>query len=287
MSFTMRDVHAFYDQSHVLQGISLEVAEGEVVALLGRNGAGKTTTMRSITGLTPPRHGEITLDDVRIARKPAHAVARAGVAYVPSGRRVFGSLTVRQNLELAQRDARVRRPTWTIDRLHDTFPKLRELDGRRAGFLSGGEQQMLKLSRALLAHPKLLLLDEPTEGLAPVVVRQMREWIELIGDQGMSILLAEQNALFALRLAERGYILEKGSIQHHAPATQLLESAEVRRYLGVQERGARRRAHGPVAAARQAGGSPSRSSREASGWARSGDTPGRCDCSASWPDISC
>jgi branched-chain amino acid transport system ATP-binding protein len=253
MRFALRDVHTFYGQSHILQGISLEVAEGEVVALLGRNGAGKTTTMRSITGLTPPRRGEITLDGDQIARRPPHTVARAGVAYVPSGRRVFGSLTVSQNLQLAQRDARVGQPTWTIQRLHETFPKLRELDRRRAGFISGGEQQMLKLGRALLAHPKLLLLDEPTEGLAPVVVRQMHEWIELIKGTGMSILLAEQSALFALHLADRGYILEKGRIQHQATAGELLESAEVRRYLGVQERGARRRPE-PLRPPRLAGG---------------------------------
>ena len=242
MRFVIRELHTYYGQSHVLQGISLNVAEGEVVALLGRNGAGKTTTMRSITGLTPPRRGEITLEGRQLARKPPHTVARAGIAYVPSGRRVFSSLTVRQNLELAQRDARGAEPTWTIERLHHTFPKLRELDRRRAGFLSGGEQQMLKLGRALLAHPKLLLLDEPTEGLAPVVVQQMRNWIELIKHERMSILLAEQNALFALRLADRGYILEKGRIQHEAPASELASSHEVRTYLGVQERGAHRRA---------------------------------------------
>ncbi len=243
MRFTMHDVHTYYGQSHILQGISLEVAEGEVVALLGRNGAGKTTSMRSITGLTAPRRGEIVLDGAQLARTPPHRVARAGVAYVPSGRRVFGSLTVRQNLELAQRDARVpsSERTWTIARLHETFPKLSELDGRRAGLISGGEQQMLKLGRALLAHPKLLLLDEPTEGLAPVVVRQMHSWIELIKGERMSILLAEQNALFALHLADRGYILEKGRIQHEAPAAELSQSDEVRRYLGVQERGARHR----------------------------------------------
>lgn len=232
--------------------MSLTVGEGEVLALLGRNGAGKTTTMRSITALTPARRGSIKLDGQEISRLAPHRVARAGVAYVPSGRRVFGSLTVRQNLELAGRDARVSDPTWTIERLHETFPKLAELDSRRAGFLSGGEQQMLKLGRALLAHPRLLLLDEPTEGLAPVVVREMRTWIELIKhDRQMSILVSEQNALFALHLADRGYILEKGRIQHEALAGELAQSQEVRTYLGVQERGAGRRAgrssaQGPV-----------------------------------------
>ena len=248
MRFAVQDIHTYYGQSHVLQGISLTVGEGEAVALLGRNGAGKTTTMRSITGLTPPRNGSITLDGLQLARKPPHKIARAGVAYVPSGRRIFSSLTVRQNLELAQRHApaaRVADETWTIERLHQVFPKLAELDSRRAGFLSGGEQQMLKLGRALLAHPRLLLLDEPTEGLAPVVVHQMHEWITLIKAQRMSILLAEQNALFALRLADRGYILEKGRIQYEAPAAELSGSTEVRRYLGVQEKGSRRRPQDP------------------------------------------
>ena len=241
MRLTLSGIDTYYGQSHVLQQIALEVGEGEVVALLGRNGAGKTTTMRTITGLTPPRRGSVRLDDRELARQPPHRVARAGVAYVPSGRRIFGSLTVRQNLELARRDAQVQHPTWTIERLHETFPKLRQLDGRRAGLISGGEQQMLKLGRALLAHPKLLLLDEPTEGLAPVVVGQMHEWISMIRTERMSILLSEQNSLFALRLADRGYILEKGRIRHEAPAGELSQSHEVRTYLGVQERGLRRR----------------------------------------------
>jgi branched-chain amino acid transport system ATP-binding protein len=242
MRLALSELNTYYGDSHILQGVSLAVDGGEVVALLGRNGAGKTTTMRSITGLTPPRRGSVKLDGTEISRMPAHRIARAGVAYVPSGRRIFSSLTVRQNLQLAQRNARVKDVAWTLERVHETFPKLAELDSRRAGFLSGGEQQMLKLGRALLAHPRLLLLDEPTEGLAPVVVREMRAWIELIKrDREMSILLSEQNALFALHLADRGYILEKGRIQHEAPATELSESMEVRTYLGVQERGARRR----------------------------------------------
>jgi branched-chain amino acid transport system ATP-binding protein len=239
------DVHTYYGQSHVIAGISLTVAAGEVVALLGRNGAGKTTTMRTVTGLTRPRHGRVLLDGTDISRLPPHRIARAGVAYVPSGRRVFGSLTVRQNLELAQRGARgpgradgAAEP-WTLDRVHAIFPRLAELGGRRAGFLSGGEQQLLKLARALLARPRLLLLDEPTEGLAPVVVSQMRQWIGLVKAERMSILLSEQNSLFALHLADRGYILSKGRIEHEAPAGELAESDEVRVHLGVAEHAAR------------------------------------------------
>lgn len=246
MRLVLDNVHTYYGRSHVIQGISLTVGEGEVVALLGRNGAGKTTTMRSVTGLTRPRHGRVLLDSTDISRLAPHRIARAGVAYVPSGRRCFGTLTVRQNLELALRDAgkpvraqgAAHPSAWTLERVLAAFPKLEELAGRRAGFLSGGEQQMLKLARALLARPRLLLLDEPTEGLAPVVVGEMRHWINLIKAERMSILLSEQNSLFALRLADRGYILSKGRIEHEATASELAGSAEVRVHLGVAERAA-------------------------------------------------
>ncbi len=244
MSLALEDVHTYYGRSHVIQGISLTVREGEVVALLGRNGAGKTTTMRTVTGLTRLRRGRVLLDGRDVSRLASHRIAQAGVAYVPSGRRCFGSLTVGQNLELAVRDARkpvrgedaAELPPWTLERVLATFPRLEELARRRAGFLSGGEQQMLKLARALLARPRLLLLDEPTEGLAPAVVSQMRRWIELIKAERMSILLSEQNSLFALRLADRGYILSKGRIEHEAPAAELADSEEVRVHLGVADR---------------------------------------------------
>jgi branched-chain amino acid transport system ATP-binding protein len=247
MRLVLDEVHTYYGQSHVIQGVSLTVREGEVVALLGRNGAGKTTTMRTVTGLTRLRRGRVLLDGTDISRLPPHRIARTGVAYVPSGRRVFGSLTVRQNLQLALRGARKPAPghataqsePWTLERVHATFPRLEELGGRRASFLSGGEQQLLKLARALLARPRLLLLDEPTEGLAPVVVSQMRQWIGLIKAERMSILLSEQNSMFALHLADRGYILSKGRIEHEASARELAESEEVRVHLGVAERGAR------------------------------------------------
>lgn len=233
----LEGVDTFYGQSHVLQGVALGVGDGETVALLGRNGAGKTTTLRSILGLTPPRRGRIALAGQEIIGRPPYAVARLGVALVPSGRRIFSSLTVRENLELAARDAHRRGP-WTVERVYAMFPRLRDLKSRLAGFLSGGEQQMLKIGRALVANPRLLLLDEPTEGLAPVVVGELGRWLERLKAERISILLAEQNALFALRLAERGYILEKGRIRGSGPAAALREDAEVRAYLGVAARAA-------------------------------------------------
>jgi branched-chain amino acid transport system ATP-binding protein len=227
-------VDTYYGESHILQGLSLRVAAGEAVALLGRNGAGKTTTMRTITGLTPARRGSVLFDGADISAVPTHRIARAGVAYVASGRRVFGSLTVAQNLELAARTlGSGRADGWTVGQILDTFPKLRELADRRAEFLSGGEQQMVKLGRALLGSPRLLLLDEPTEGLSPAVVGDLGRWLELLRAQGTTILLTEQNALFALAHSDRGYILEKGRVTHTDTAEALRDSAEIRASLGV------------------------------------------------------
>ncbi len=231
----VEEIHTYYGESHVLQGISLSVNEGEVVALLGRNGAGKTTTMRSLIGLTPPRRGRVKFFDKDITNLQTYQIARLGIAFVPSGRRVFNSLNVEQNLKLAAAAAHpLADRRWTMDSVFELFPKLAELRTRRAGFLSGGEQQMLKLGCALLANPKLLLLDEPSEGLSPAIVGQLGEWLRKLKHKGLSILLSEQNALFALRLAERGYVLEKGRVQYHAPADELLNSAQVRAYLGVK-----------------------------------------------------
>lgn len=231
-------IDTYYGASHILQGLRLTVGEGEAVALLGRNGAGKTTTMRSVLGLTPPRRGRITLAGRDITRTKTHRIARGGVAFVASGRRVFGSLTVGQNLELAARTLGQREPAgggerWSIEDVIEVFPKLAELSDRRAGFLSGGEQQMLKLGRALLGNPRLLLLDEPTEGLSPAVVADLGRWLDRLRERGMSILLTEQNALFALAHVDRGYVMLKGRITHQAAAADLRESPEVRAALGV------------------------------------------------------
>ncbi|TWP38047.1 ABC transporter ATP-binding protein [Leekyejoonella antrihumi] len=232
MSLTVDGIHTYYGQSHVLQGISLNVGDGETVALLGRNGAGKTTTMRSIVGLTPARSGSIRLDDKEISRLQAYRLARLGLSFVPSGRRVYGSLTVRQNLALAAERPR-KEAAWSLERVHDMFPNLVTLAGRQAGHLSGGEQQMLKLARALLGGPRILLLDEPTEGLAPGIVADLGRWLAILRKEKVTVLITEQNALFALRYADRGYIIEKGTVRYEAPAAELRDSAEIRRYLGV------------------------------------------------------
>ncbi|WP_310961041.1 ABC transporter ATP-binding protein [Nocardioides terrisoli] len=232
MTLEVEDVHAYYGRSHVLQGITLTVDDGETVALLGRNGAGKTTTMRSIVGLTPPRRGSVTLDGDRITGRPTYRIARRGVAFVPSGRRAYGSLTVRQNLALSVRKGRGS-GAWPMERVLGMFPKLAEIADRRAGFLSGGEQQMLKLARALLSGPRILLLDEPTEGLSPAIVGDLGRWLAILREEKVTVLITEQNALFALQYADRGYIIEKGAVRHHAPADELRDSAEIRTYLGV------------------------------------------------------
>jgi branched-chain amino acid transport system ATP-binding protein len=235
MNLALHDVNAYYGQSHVLQGISLDVRDGETVALLGRNGAGKTTTMRSIVGLTPPRRGTVLLDGIDISGQKAFRVARRGIAFVPSGRRVYGSLSVRQNLALCAGMKRAHHvgAGWTIPRVLEMFPKLHQLADRKAGFLSGGEQQMLKLGRALLANPGILLLDEPTEGLSPAIVGDLGRWLAALRAERMTILITEQNAMFALRYSDRAYIIEKGTVRYDAPAAELMRSTEVKRYLGV------------------------------------------------------
>ncbi len=226
-------IHTYYGRSHILQGVSLEVRRGEMVTLLGRNGVGKTTTLRSIMGLTPAREGRVRFDGRDITRAKTHRIARAGLAYVPSGRRIFSALTVRQNLLLCVRGAVGGNSAWTVERVYRMFPKLAELDSRKAGLLSGGEQQMLKLGRALVANPRLLLLDELTEGLAPTIVGDLADWLGLLKAEGFSMLMCEQNALFALELADRGYIMEKGQIRFSGAAAELRGSAQIRQYLGV------------------------------------------------------
>jgi branched-chain amino acid transport system ATP-binding protein len=226
------DIHTYYGASHILQGLSLEMKRGEVVAVIGRNGVGKTTLVRSIMGLTPPRSGRIVFDDIDITRMPAYKIAHMGVGLVPQGRRVFPSLSVREHLEVTARPKGA--APWTLERLIALFPNLRERLAQTANKLSGGEQQMLAAGRALVGNPDLLLMDEPTEGLAPLIVRDLGRLIETLKESGASILLVEQQLAFVLRHADRIYILSKGQIVHHCRPAELAEDHETKsRYLGV------------------------------------------------------
>jgi branched-chain amino acid transport system ATP-binding protein len=228
----VNEIHTYYGLSHILFGVSLEVRPGEIVCLLGRNGAGKSTTMRSIMGLTPPRKGTIHFKEIPCKGKKPHLLARMGIGYVPDDRRVFADLTVDENLEISERN--VDKNGWTRDRVYNFFPPLREIHSRRAGFLSGGEQQMLTIGRALMTNPELLLLDEPTEGLAPLIVKGLAEQIVRLKESGLTVLLAEQNQTVALEISDRGYVIDNGSIRYHGTVVDLRENEEIRRkYLCV------------------------------------------------------
>jgi branched-chain amino acid transport system ATP-binding protein len=225
-------LHAHYGASHVLQGVDLEVPRGRIVALLGRNGVGKTTTLRSLMGLVPSSSGRVLLDGADIAGWPPHRVARAGVAYVPEGRLIFPDLTVIENIRVAER-----RPAqaWPMPRLLELFPSLAERARSRGGNLSGGEQQMLAIARALVSDPKMLLLDEPSQGLAPLVVRELARVIRLLVGQGVTILLVEQNMRLAEAVADELHVMVKGRLVYGAsPEKFRVEEAEIRsRYLSV------------------------------------------------------
>ena len=229
----VRDLHVYYGKIHALKGISLQVAQGEIVALLGNNGAGKTTTLKTISGLLRPRSGEVRLEDRVIHDLPPHAIVARGVAHSPEGRKVFNRLTVTENLEMGaylRRDAGVRED---MERVFALFSRLKERRLQVAGTLSGGEQQMLAIGRALMARPRILLLDEPSMGLAPILVEQIFETVVDINRQGTTILLVEQNAAIALSVAHRAYVLETGSIALQGGAAELSEHPEVQRaYLG-------------------------------------------------------
>jgi branched-chain amino acid transport system ATP-binding protein len=216
----LEDVHAAYGLSRVLFGISLEVNAGECVCLLGRNGVGKTTTMRSVMGLTPPNSDHVRFKSQDITGWSPHRVARAGIGFVPEDRRIFAELSVWENLDVARRAA-ARPGRWTIEAVTELFPVLGELRARQGGFLSGGEQQMLTIARTLMANPELLLLDEPSEGLAPLVVEALLAKISELKEQGLTILLAEQGIEFSLALADRVYVLEKGAVRFSGAATEL------------------------------------------------------------------
>lgn len=233
MMLTVENIHTYYGLSHILFGVSLEVSEGEIVCLLGRNGAGKSTTMRSIMGLTPPRQGIIRFKGETITGKKPYQIARLGLGYVPDDRRVFADLTVGENLEISERKTGAA-SAWDKKSVYDLFPLLRDIESRKAGFLSGGEQQMLTIGRALITNPEFLLLDEPTEGLAPLVLEMLEAQIGRLRENGLTVLLAEQNLKVALRLSTRAYVIDDGVIRYHGSIEDLRENEEVRRkYLLV------------------------------------------------------
>ena len=229
----VEEVFTFYGLSQVLFGVSLEVAAGECVCLLGRNGVGKTTTIRSVMGLTPPREGRVVWKGRDIAGRQPYEIAALGIGFVSEDRRIFADLTVWENLDVAAR-SRGGASGWTLERVFDLFPQLRELVDRQGGFLSGGEQQMLTIARTLMGNPELLLLDEPSEGLAPLVVDHLKEQIGRLRRDGLTILLAEQNVDFCLDLADRVYVLEKGRIRYEGTAASFREDESIRaQYLAL------------------------------------------------------
>ena len=225
---------AAYLKAKILFDLDLGIADGEVVALVGRNGAGKSTTIKAVMGIQVRRDGMVRFEGRDISRRPAYAIARLGVGYVPEERRVFPQLTILENLEVGRQPQRQGAPTWTPDDLFEIFPNLKELRHRRAGQTSGGEQQMLAIARTLMGNPRLVLLDEPSEGLAPVIVEQMALAVGRLKQEGLSVLLSEQNLRFAGAVADRVYVIESGHIRFSGPMQQLLEDASIRRaYLSV------------------------------------------------------
>jgi branched-chain amino acid transport system ATP-binding protein len=228
----VKEIHTYYGESYILQGVSLAVGEGEVVAVLGRNGVGKTTLIRSVIGFTPPRRGRILFKGRDITEFPAHQIARLGFGLVPQGRRIFPSLNVRENLVINQREG----PSsgWGLSQILDLFPVLRHRLRNPGNHLSGGEQQMLACGRALISQPAILLMDEPSEGLAPLLVRELGRIIQRLKETGVSILIVEQNLGFALRIADRVYLMSKGKIVHESLPNELWQNEEIKaRYLGV------------------------------------------------------
>ncbi|RJR52083.1 MAG: ABC transporter ATP-binding protein [Desulfobacteraceae bacterium] len=229
----VKSIHTYYGLSHILFDVSLEVSRGEIVCLLGRNGAGKSTTMKSIMGLVPPREGTVKFKGEIVTGKQPYILARKGMGYVPDDRRVFKDLTVGENLEISERKKQGA-DAWTTESIYEFFPPLKHTHARRACFLSGGEQQMLTIARALITNPEFLLLDEPTEGLAPIIVRVLAERIGDLKNRGLTVLLAEQNQKVALGLSQRAYLIDNGVIRYHGGIEDLRADEEVRKkYLLV------------------------------------------------------
>jgi branched-chain amino acid transport system ATP-binding protein len=235
MLLEIRDLHAYYEESHVLRGVSLNVDRGEIVSLLGRNGVGKTTTLKSIIGLLTPRSGQVLFKDRDISGMAPHTIANLGVGYVPEERRIFPRLTVRENLLMGIKPGQKQTANgWSVDKIYDYFPPLKTRDKQRGAYLSGGEQQMLTIGRALMGEPEVLLLDEPTEGLAPLIVEALEQVITDVHNHGVAILLVEQNMRVVLRLAKKIYVISKGKIVFEGSGDDLKGAREIReRYLEV------------------------------------------------------
>ena len=233
MILTVEKINTFYGDSHILFDVDMSIAEGEVVSLLGRNGAGKTTTLRTIMGLTPPRAGSVCWLGEEVQRLKPHEIARKGVGFVPEDRRIFSRLSVEENLEIGA--FKLEGPSgWTLERIYGLFPKLEQLKTHKGNELSGGEQQMLAIARALMGAPKLVLLDEPSEGLAPAIVKDVGEMIGRLRDEGIAVLLVEQNTRFACRLSDRVYIIDNGRVRFGGTVAQLEADEELKsRYLAV------------------------------------------------------
>jgi len=227
-------INTYYGSSHILFDVSLGIDQGKVVVVLGRNGAGKTTTLKSIMGLVPARTGMISFRGIRVEGLPSYRIARMGMGFVPEDRVIFPDLTVRENLEIAQKPTQEGKIEWTVEKVFGFFPVLEKFQKRSGGTLSGGEQQMLTIARTLMGNPELLLLDEPVEGLAPMVVRMLGEIIHQIKNQGVTLLVSEQNVKFSLKIATQVYILDKGAICYQGSVEELKENAEVKKkYLAV------------------------------------------------------
>ena len=221
------NIHTAYGLSQVLFGVSLSVEPGQIVSMIGRNGVGKTTTMRSIIGLTPPKQGSVRFEGQEIAGQPAHRISKLGIGFVPEDRRIFPELSVWENLDIARRPAAPGIEEWNEDRVFELFPDLREIQQRAGGVLSGGQQQMLTIARCLMGNPRLILLDEPSEGLAPRVVENLREQVKMLKETGISILMAEQNLGFVLHLSDYCHIMEKGEIKYSGTPADLRANQEI------------------------------------------------------------
>jgi branched-chain amino acid transport system ATP-binding protein len=234
MELTVENINTFYGLSHILFDVSLTVQKGEVVVLLGRNGAGKTTTMLSIMGMNPPKSGKVAFRGEDITGLAPYKVARMGIGYVPEDRRIFPDLTVAGNLDVGLQSSKGKPRKWTPERIFQLFPVLEDFSNRHGGTLSGGEQQMLTIARSLMGDPDFLLLDEPSEGLAPIIVKALGEFIKVVKNEGMTVLLSEQNTKFALKHADRAYIVDNGAIKFEGSISELEQNEEIKkRYLAV------------------------------------------------------